>query len=59
MRHEGRWEADELLGAIEAAEGAQQFTDSRPAPDVAAHEVTEASWEWFPASDAPVWWNHR
>ena len=59
VRHEGRWETDELLGAIEAAERARQPADIGPTPDVAADEVAEASWESFPASDAPGWRDHE
>ena len=58
VRHEGRWETDELLGVIEAAERARQPADIGPAPDVAADDVAEASWESFPASDAPGWRDH-
>jgi protein-disulfide isomerase len=42
VRHEGRWETDELLGVIEAAERARQPADIGPTPDVATDEVAEA-----------------
>jgi protein-disulfide isomerase len=58
-RHEGRWESEELLGAIERVVSAQPPADMIPPPDVAADEVAEASWESFPASDAPAWRDHE
>ena len=58
VRHEGRGETDELLGAVEAVWRARQPVDAGPTPDVAADEVAEASWESFPASDAPAWRQH-
>lgn len=58
VRHEGRWELEDLLPAIEAAERAQSPDEVGPAPDVATDEVAEASWESFPASDAPGWRDH-
>lgn len=40
------------------AESEATPAESAPAPDVAADEVAEASWESFPASDAPGWRDH-
>ena len=54
-RHEGEWELDRLLAAIRAADPAGRDV---PPPDIAADEVAEASWESFPASDAPAWRDH-
>lgn len=58
VRREGAWEFDDLLSAIQAAERAWIPAEIGPAPDVAADEVAEASWESFPASDAPGWRQH-
>ena len=58
MRHEGRWELEELLAAITAADRYGAPDELGPAPDIAADRVTLASWESFPASDAPGWRQH-
>ena len=44
--------------AIEAA-GVSGTAPEVPGPEVTADEVTEASWELFPASDAPAWRQHE
>jgi protein-disulfide isomerase len=59
VRHEGAWELDDLLEAIAAVDRAGPPDQAEPAPDIAADEVTQASWESFPASDAPGWRQHR
>ena len=58
MRHDGRWELQDLLAAIAAADRYGTPDELGPAPDIAADEVTLASWESFPASDAPGWQQH-
>lgn len=66
LRHDGPWELSDLLEAIGQAgatgadaapsiQGTDRQIGSRPAADVAADPVTLASWESFPASDAPGW----
>ena len=58
VRHEGRWELKELLAAVAAAECCLPPDQVGPPPDIAADEVTLASWESLPASDAPGWRQH-
>jgi protein-disulfide isomerase len=59
VRHEGAWQYDDLVAAIQEAERRALPRAAVPAPDVAADEVDEASWESFPASDPPGWRDHR
>ena len=58
VRHEGRWELEDLLAAIAATDCDGAPDEVGPAPDIAADEVLESSWESFPASDAPGWRQH-
>lgn len=65
VRHGGFFSAPALLAAVECAAAGGATSAGRPArfgdvpaPDVAADEVAAASWESFPASDAPGWRDH-
>jgi protein-disulfide isomerase len=60
--HGGFFSLPALLAAIDEAAAEGVTSAERPAtsgagtsPDVAADEVAQASWESFPASDAPGW----
>ena len=53
QRHDGRLELEHLEAAVQSATPGEI-----PGPEVTADEVTEASWESFPASDAPGWRQH-
>lgn len=66
VRHGGFFSLPALLAAIEDADRvagvaleATSGDERRPSPDVADDEVAEASWESFPASDAPGWRDHE
>ena len=65
IRHGGFFSLPAMLEAIQAqvdeagATAPLQADRETPAADVAADEVSEASWESFPASDAPAWRDHE